>query len=374
MLSVQDYGILKTISGHIMTEVQKSNGETEGVAKTKAMSTKSLALKLPNTEQEDDELDIQSQESKKLLKSLPRETRWRGMYLYLYRDFWIADYLLTRVISFQQNFQAKDTDIILATFPKSGTTWLKTLVYTIVNRKIFFLNNTPINTTNVHDLVPFFEFNVYLNGQNPDLSDIPPPRVFATHVPYPTLPESIKSTTCRIVYLCRNPFDSFISFWHFYLRSIPKDLEPLSLEGYFDLFCNGASPYGPFWDHFLGFWKESLTNPNKVLFLTYEDMKMDYKVQMKRLAEFLGYPFSENEEKEGVIEEVSKFCSFESMRELQPNNSGDKILERFDAASFLRKGEVGDWMNYLTPSMANRLKKVVEEKLGGSGLNLKLFG
>ncbi|KAK6914290.1 Sulfotransferase domain [Dillenia turbinata] len=337
-------------------------------------NTKSLALQLPNTEEEDDELNVQSQELKKLLKSLPRERGWHGRYLYLYRDFWVPGYVLTGVISFQQNFQAKDTEIILVTFPKSGTTWLKALVYSIVNRKIFSFDNTPLNTSNVHELVPFLELNLYLNGLNPDLSGIPSPRVFTTHVPYPSLPESIKSTTCRIVYLCRNPFDNFISLWHFLMRTRPKDLEPLSLEYCFDKFCTGTCGYGPFWDHFLGFWNESLKNPNKVLFLMYEDMKMDNKLQMKRLADFLGYPFSENEEKEGVIEKISKFCSFEGMRDLQPNNSGDKVAERFDVASYFRKGEVGDWMNYLTPSMADRLKKVVEEKLRGSGLNLKLFG
>ncbi|KAK6925518.1 Sulfotransferase domain [Dillenia turbinata] len=336
-------------------------------------NTKSVALQLPNTEEEDDEPDVQSQEMKKFLKSLPRERGWLNRYQYLYGDFWVSGFALTGVISFQQNFQAKDSDVILATLPKSGTTWLKAIVYSIINRKICSLDNSPLNTTNVHDLVPFLDCKVYLNGQNPDLSGIPPPRVFTTHVPYPSLPESIKSTTCRIVYLCRNPFDSFVSLWHFHTRARPKDLEPISLEDCFDMFCAGASGFGPFWDHFLGFWKESLKNPKKVLFLTYEDMQMDNKLQMKRLADFLGYPFVENEEKEGIIDKISKFCSFESMRELQPNKSGNKRGGHFDVSSFFRKGEVGDWMNYLTPSMADRLKKVVDEKLGGSGLNLKLL-
>ena len=39
----------------------------------------------------------------------------------------------------------------------------------------------------------------------------------------------------------------------------------------------------------------------------------------------------------------------------------------------LRKGEVGDWANNLTPSMAERLSKVMEEKLAGSGLVFKLL-
>jgi hypothetical protein len=33
---------------------------------------------------------------------------------------------------------------------------------------------------------------------------------------------------------------------------------------------------------------------------------------------------------------------------------------------------VGDWGNHLTPSMAERFWKIVEEKLDGSGLTFKL--
>jgi hypothetical protein len=46
-----------------------------------------------------------------------------------------------------------------------------------------------------------------------------------------------------------------------------------SLEYAFDMFCRGVNPYGPYWDHVLGYWKESLENPQNVLFLKYEEMK-----------------------------------------------------------------------------------------------------
>ena len=38
---------------------------------------------------------------------------------------------------------------------------------------------------------------------------------------------------------------------------------------------------------------------------------------------------------------------------------------------FFRKGEVGDWVNHLSPSMVERVKRVMEEKLHGSGLTFK---
>lgn len=43
----------------------------------------------------------------------------------------------------------------------------------------------------------------------------------------------------------------------------------------------------------------------------------------------------------------------------------------FDNRLFFRKGEVGDWRNYLTPEMAERLRTVTEEKFGAIGLSFE---
>lgn len=45
-----------------------------------------------------------------------------------------------------------------------------------------------------------------------------------------------------------------------------------------------------------------MENPDKVLFLRYEDMKEEPKVQLSRLAEFLNCPFSVDEEEAGMVD------------------------------------------------------------------------
>ncbi|KAK9266999.1 hypothetical protein L1049_021393 [Liquidambar formosana] len=275
------------------------------------------------------------------------------------------------VVSFQQHFEARDTDIILASTPKSGTTWLKALAFTIVNRTRYPLKDSPLLNTASHDLVPFIEFDLYFKSQCPNLEDYPTPRIFATHTPYASLPCSIKDSECRIVYVCRNPFDQLISHWHFTLKLRRENVEPLPLEDGLEMYCKGIHSFGPFWDHVLGFWKASLERPDKVLFLKYEDMKENIVSHAKRLAEFMGFPFSSEEEKQGVIEEISRLCSFESLKDLEVNKKGRRPSGAPNNA-FFRKAEVGDWENHLTPSMAKRMEKLIEEKLGGSGLTFKV--
>ncbi|KAK3188524.1 hypothetical protein Dsin_028085, partial [Dipteronia sinensis] len=43
----------------------------------------------------------------------------------------------------------------------------------------------------------------------------------------------------------------------------------------FKMVCNGIQNVGPFEEHILGYWKSSLDNSHKILFLKYEDLKED---------------------------------------------------------------------------------------------------
>ncbi|KAL2898232.1 Cytosolic sulfotransferase 14 [Bienertia sinuspersici] len=208
-------------------------------------------------------------------------------------------------------------------------TWLKSLVFTIVNRdkSSYDFSQHPLHTVTPHELVPNLEVGVYkkIVGNQPDLATLTLPRLFSTHLPYLSLPDSIKSSKCRVVYICRNPLDNLISFLHFSLQfDINKGnkLDMGILEEYVDKYCKGVSPLGPYENHLLGFWKESIENPQKVLFLEYEGLKKEPRNQLKKLAEFVGLPFSEEEEKENVVDEIIELCSLKSLKEMEVNKSG----------------------------------------------------
>lgn len=136
--------------------------------------------------------------------------------------------------------------------------WIKALTFAIVNRSHFTSPNEsshPLLTSNPHDLVPFLEYNLYANNQIPNLTYIPKPRHFGTHVPFASLPVSVKSSICRIGYVCRNPFDIYISSWHYLNKVKPGSLPPLPLEETFNKYCEGVIGFGPFREHMLGYWR-----------------------------------------------------------------------------------------------------------------------
>lgn len=323
----------------------------------------------------DEELNKVSQECKELILSLPREKGWRTRYLYLFQGFWCLPMQIQAIITFQKHFQAKDSDVIVATSPKSGTTWLKALTFAIVNRHHFTITSMshPLLTSNPHELVPFIEFTFYGNAPNqlPNLSNMSEPRLFGTHIPFPSLAMSVKESNCKIIYICRNPLDTFVSAWIFMNKIKPENLPGFTLEEAFDMYCKGIIGFGPTWNQMLGYWKESIASPSKVLFLKYEDLKKDVNFSVKNIAKFLGCPFTEEEESNGVIESIVKLCSFEKMKELEVNKSG--IAGTIELKYLFRKAEIGDWVNYLSPEMAQKLSQIMEEKLNGSGLSFDVY-
>ena len=277
------------------------------------------------------------------LNQLPRAQGWNEFSIYRYQGFWFPQFLLPGVMCFQQHFQAHDEDIILASYPKAGTTWLKALVFSIVHRdeseklvghELRQQKDNPLLTSSPHALVPFFELQVYNDGEpNESYLNAECPRLFSTHIPYASLADNVKSSKCKIVYISRNPLDVVVSFWHFARRSAEWS-EGWTLEEFVSRFCGGVFACGPFTDHVVGYWRESLERPEKVLFLRYEDMKADTVTQVKGLA---GFPFTKEEESRGVIEEILRLCSFDNLQSLEVNQPGNYSMPGLENSLFFRK-------------------------------------
>nr|GMD80374.1 cytosolic sulfotransferase 12-like [Ipomoea batatas] len=305
--------------------------------------------------------------------SLPKEEGWLVPHMYNYKGFWFDPQFLYGALRCQQHFQAQHSDIILCTLPKCGTTWLKALVFALTTRKQFPVSQQthPLLTTSPQDLIPYMELSYARQNSPPDFPTMNNGiRVFSTHLPLELLPKSVGESKCKLIYLCRNAKDTFVSFWHFMnkLKGEIGGLGEIPFPEAFDKYCRGASHYGPFWDHILGYWKESLENPSKVLFLKYEEIKKEPEVQLRRIAAFLGSPFSKEEEEGDVVGGISRLCSFESLSNMEVKKTGKGLLFGNSNNGYFRKGKVGDWRNHLTNEMATRLDLIVEETFKGTGL------
>ncbi|KAF8664165.1 hypothetical protein HU200_054913 [Digitaria exilis] len=141
----------------------------------------------------------------------------------------------------------------------------------------------PLLRLNPHDCVPFMEM-LFADGTSGrcKMDAMPSPRLMATHMPHALLPASISDNPdCKTIYICREPKDMLVSMWQFTRRSNPN---------------RAFSDVGPIWDHVLGYWNASKESPERVLFLRYEEILRDPVENVKKLARFVGQPFSPAEE------------------------------------------------------------------------------
>ncbi|MFS7912056.1 putative Sulfotransferase domain, P-loop containing nucleoside triphosphate hydrolase [Helianthus anomalus] len=94
----------------------------------------SQSLSITNESKQDAEYNKICEEYKHLMKTLPKGNGWRVQHLYNYNGFWLdSDTLKTNMI-LNTYFKTQPTDIFLASFMKTGTTWLKALMFSIINR------------------------------------------------------------------------------------------------------------------------------------------------------------------------------------------------------------------------------------------------
>lgn len=160
----------------------------------------------------------------------------------------------------------------------------------------------------------------------------------------------------------RNIKDLCVSYYHHCKLIYGFDVD---FDTFCELFLNNAVAYGGVMDHYLEFWKRR-NDPN-ILILRYEEMKENTEGIMTKIARFLNKPLSTDE-----IVKLKSFLSFNAMKEnescnferLLENTRGSKYFDKV-GQHFIRKGQIGDWKNYMSPDMSKRFDDWIDKHTEG---------
>lgn len=247
------------------------------------------------------------------------------------------------------NFNFRSDDIILATYAKSGTTWMQQIVGQIIFDGAEGLN--------VAAMSPWMDLRV--PPKEVKLAEVEAQahrRFLKTHLPVDALVFSPKAKYIYIgrdgrnmVWSLHNHHSRANDHWYGALNDTPGLVGPPidkpnpDVRQYFrDWLSQDGAPFWPYWDNLRGWW--AIRNLPNVHFAHFQDLKTDLAGEVARIAAFLGA-----KPDAATMQRIVEHSTFDYMKahanEVTPLGGA---LWDGGGDSFIHKGTNGRWRDILT--------------------------
>lgn len=243
------------------------------------------------------------------------------------------------------NFTVRETDVLITTAPKAGTTWMQQILHQL-------RSGGDAEFASIFEVIPWLE--IQREGKTwseiiAEFDSIDSPRVFKTHCTYSQTPGVDKA---KIILSSRDPRDCCVSFYH-HLMNLTDEAclksntqKPVSFDEYFATWFEIGG-----WYHNVSSWWPHINNKN-VLWLRYEEMKLDLEKAVDSILAFLDWHL-DAKSKIRVLE----YCSFEWMKMHSEKFTFQDEVNKpiFNPGTFIRKGTTGDYKNLLNKEQEKQI-------------------
>jgi aryl sulfotransferase len=265
------------------------------------------------------------------------------------------------------DLEIRDDDIIIATYAKSGTTWVQQIV-----SQLIFEGEEGLP---VADMSPWVDLRVPPKEVKLPMIEAQTHRRFLkTHLPVDALKFSEKA---KYLYIARDGRDVVWSLynhhstanaaWYDALNNTPGRVGPAiepptgSPSEYFENWLEtDGGQFWSFWENVQSWWGiRSLPN---VMFIHFSDLKKDLEGQILKIADFLKI-----EVDRAKLEVIVAHCSFDYMK-ANANESVPLGGAFWDggAKTFIHKGANGRWHDELSPELSARYEDMAVKNLGSA--------
>jgi aryl sulfotransferase len=262
------------------------------------------------------------------------------------------------------DFEFRNDDIVIASWGKSGTTWVQQIV-----GQLIFKGREDISVT---DLAPWLEMPAVPKDEVFAMLEAQTHRRFIkTHLPVDAL---VFSPQAKYLYVARDGRDALWSFYNthshgnrLFYRSLnaksgyqgaPIEPPPDDVRQYFhDWLEKDGFPWWPFWSHVQSWW-DIRRLPN-VMLLHFNNLKADMPGEIRQIAEFLNIEIEEN-----TWPSIVEHCGFDYMKAHAAETVPFANLI-FDggAQTFINKGINGRWRDVLTAEDNKKYQDHAERNL-----------
>lgn len=239
---------------------------------------------------------------------------------------------------------------ILVSFPKTGRTWLETLMGK------YYAEHFNIKEK---DDISVVIYNKKLIKINPNI-----PYCHRDHIgkPYSRNPKEMRRSikwskykNTKIIFLVRDPRDTMVSFYQY----IVKGKSNQTYNGDIHKFIrDGRSRLNTLVSYY-NVWLKNRSMFKGFLLVKYEDLKKDTVGELRKIIKFLG-----TDVKDDCLIKSSKFCEFNNMKKMEKQKPVDNELapgNKNDPESYkARRGIVGGYVDYLNKEDIEYIDGVVD--------------
>lgn len=262
-------------------------------------------------------------------------------------------------------FAFRDNDIVIATYGKSGTTWVQQIV-----SQLLFEGQEGLG---VAEMSPWLDLRVPPKEVKlPAVEAQTHRRFIKTHLPVDAL---VYSPRAKYLYIGRDGRDVVWSMynhhananqlWYEALNDAPGRVGPpierppaLVRQYFLEWLERDGHPFWPFWENVRSWW-EIRHLPN-LLLLNFATLKADMPGQIGRIARFLDIPIDADR-----WPAILEHCSFDYMKGNAANSvPGEGIFWDGGAETFIHKGTNGRWRDVLNAEDCRRYEETAQRELG----------
>lgn len=230
----------------------------------------------------------------------------------------------------EQDVNLFEEDVFLASYPKSGNTWIRFLIGN-------YLTGNKCDFSNSHFIVPDIHYNPE------QIEKLEPTRFIKTHHPF-------NPSYKKIVYIVRDVRDVAVSYFFYALKFKIIDKETDFRKFLIDIFDNGIIDGFSDWSNHVNSYMKN--DDGNLLLVKYEDLTEDTVREFTRIVEFSQIPLRQEDILSAV--EASKFSEMQKLEKIQVD-----LFERFknsdQSIKFIRKGKVGAWQDWFDDDLLSHI-------------------